>query len=72
MNEHEFLGKMEDILDTDVDISLDSKLADFEDWDSIAFVSFLSLAVTVTKRRIAPDEVKSAVTVGDLYKLLED
>ena len=71
MSEHEFLGKMEDILDTDVDISLDSKLADFEDWDSIAFVSFLSLAVTVTKRRIAPDEVKSAVTVGDLYKLLE-
>ena len=45
MSEQDFLMKMqEEILDTEDEITMGTKLSDIEEWDSLAFVSFMAFA----------------------------
>ena len=70
MSEQDFLMKMqEEILDTEDEITMGTKLSDIEEWDSLAFVSFMAVAKMsgVTVDRTA---VHEADTVGNLYHLL--
>lgn len=71
MNQKDFLTKMqEDVLDTDEEITMDSKLDEMEEWDSLAFVSFIAMANTNGKS-INKEPVKKATTIRDLYELLQ-
>ena len=46
MTEQEFITTMkEEILDTDTDIAMDTVLSNIEEWDSLAFVSFIVIIV---------------------------
>lgn len=70
MTEQEFLTKMqEDILDTEEEITMDTPLADIEEWDSLAFVSFLAMAKLAGKKP-AREAIQRSKTVGELYALL--
>ena len=69
MNVEEFLKKLIDLMDTDAEINLSTKLADVEAWDSLSMVSFYSFCDSKLNRRLLPEQIKSAQTVEDLFKL---
>ena len=72
MNEQEFLEKMKDeVLDTEADISLDMKLEDVEEWDSLSFVSFIAKAKESGFSQVNRDSVNNAVTIQDLFELVK-
>lgn len=70
MQEKDFLEKMAEIMDTEEELSMDAKLKDIEEWDSLSYVAFLAFSATVAKEKIWPADVKAAETIRDLYKLL--
>lgn len=72
MKENEFLSEMQDILDTEKTLTMETGLGDCEAWDSIAYVTFLADMSDYTEKKISPQEVRTAVTVGDLYHLAFD
>ena len=71
MNEENFIKKLVDLMDTEAEINLSTKLADVEDWDSLSMVSFFSFCNTTSSRKVSPDEIKAALTVEDLFKLVK-
>ena len=70
MDQKNFLEKMMDLLDVEEEPSMDSNLEDFEEWDSLAYVTFLAMANRASNKRIAPEDVKAAKTLGDLFNLI--
>ena len=70
MTAENFIEKLVELMDTDSEINLSTKLTDVEDWDSLSMVSFFSFCNTTLKRHVTPDEIKSAQTVADLFKLV--
>ena len=72
MTEQEFIEKMqEDVLDTDVDITLDMALSDVEEWDSLSFVSFIAMAKEAGFTNVNREVVNEAKTVKDLFELVK-
>lgn len=69
MTAEEFIKKLAEIMDTDADLTLSTRLADVEDWDSLSMVSFFSFCDSKLGRRLAPEQIKSAQTVEDLFNL---
>lgn len=70
MEQKEFLNTMADVLDEDVaDLEMDTELSSLDGWDSIAYVAYLAAMSDYTEKKIAPKEVRDAVTLADLYRL---
>ncbi|MBQ9441403.1 MAG: hypothetical protein IJU55_00110 [Selenomonadaceae bacterium] len=70
MSKEEFLEQMLDVLNREEEISLDDKLEDIDEWDSLGYVAFLAMAAEYTEKSIRASEVRGAKTVGDLYNLV--
>ena len=62
---------MMNLLDLDTPPLLTDSLEAFEEWDSLAYVSFLALAKKTFEKRIPPKKVADAKTVGDLFALIQ-
>lgn len=71
MDEKNFLDEMMNVLSTKEKISMDTALDGLEDWDSLAYASFLAFASEVTDKKIVRDELASAKTIRDLYELIK-
>jgi acyl carrier protein len=71
MTKEQFLEKMIDLLDTEDDIVMDSILKDIEEWDSLSYVSFLAMANVSAGKKLVPEMVKMAQTIGDLFELVK-
>ena len=71
MTAEEFVKKLADLMDTDAELKLSTKLADVEDWDSLSMVSFFSFCNSTLNRHLDPEQIKGALTVEDLFKLAE-
>ena len=72
MSEQEFITKMQDeVLDTEIDISLDMALDDVEEWDSLSFVSFIAMAKECRFTGVNREAVNNAKTIGDLFALVK-
>ena len=69
MQVEEFIKKLTEIIDTEENLTLETKLSDIEDWDSLSFVAFLSFCNSKLKLSVTPDELKVAQTVADLFKI---
>ena len=69
MTAEEFVKKIVDIMDTDAEINLSTKLADVEEWDSLSMVSFYSFCDSKLGIKLLPEQIKSAQTVEDLFEL---
>lgn len=70
MDEQAFLSKLKnDVIDTETEITMDTKLADIEEWDSLAFVGFIAIA-KVSGKKVDRKAVQAAQTVKELYALL--
>lgn len=69
MSAEEFINKLVDVMDTETPLQLSTKLADVEDWDSLSMVSFFSFCNSTLGKKLSPEQIKSAQTVEDLFKL---
>ena len=71
MNKEQFLEKMMDLLDSEDEITMESMLGNIEEWDSLSYVSFLAMANVSEGKKLAPEDVRAAQTIGDLFELLK-
>lgn len=71
MTEKIFLEKMVDILDSEMDITMDTKLNEIEEWDSLSAVGYVAMANTVCGKKVNPEDIKKAEYIKDLYNLLK-
>ena len=70
MSAETFIEKLTEIMDTEKNLTLETKLADVEEWDSLSFVTFLTYCNSKLGKSVTPDELKTAVTVNDLFKFI--
>lgn len=70
MKVEDFLKTLKEMMDTDADLTLDTKLSEVEEWDSLSLVTFLSFCNARLNRPVEPEEIKSAKTVSDLYEFI--
>ena len=72
MNEELFRTSLAGILKVAPEsLTMESRLDKQEAWDSMAVVTFLSLASAKFGIRLSPPKVINSKTVGDLAKLLQ-
>lgn len=69
MTEQEFLTKIRAILD-DETITMNTVLANVEDWDSLNFIKYSAMAKSSCGKNILPAHIRTCKTIGDLYNLL--
>lgn len=61
-----------DAMDVDPKILVpDTVLADLEEWDSIAHISFVAVLGDEFNKTVSGADIKAQKTVGDLLKLME-
>ena len=70
MTEKDFLKKFADMIDTEKTLTLETKLSEIAEWDSLNFISFLSFCNSKIGKSVTPDELKAAETVADLFKFV--
>ena len=77
MDVKDFLKAMkEDVLDTEMDLTMDTSLSDIEEWDSLSVVSFLALVKKLNNKTeknhtdVNVKMVQGARTIQDLFNLL--
>ena len=68
MTEEKFIEDFIDMIDTESEVTMDTKLENIEEWDSLSYVSFIANCTSKYKVMFAKEEIKAAVTVADLYK----
>lgn len=62
---------MADILDVEDEITLDTNLSELEEWDSLSIVSYVAMANAACGKKVDVKSVREAVTIQDLYDLLQ-
>jgi acyl carrier protein len=70
MTEQEFKEKMLDVLNREEEVELDTNLNDVEEWDSLAYIAFLTMTADCTDKVIRATQVRNAQTMRDLYELI--
>ena len=69
--EQKFIEELTETIDTEETLAMDTVLEDLEDWDSLSFVSFISMANATYNKKVSAEQVREAVTVADLYALVK-
>ena len=71
MSEKEKIGLLEEIMDLDADtLSVDSVLTEFEEWDSLEALTFISEMDSRFGKKITGNQIKDLVTVADAITLM--
>ena len=76
MDRNDLLGRFKELLDQEFDIdkddvTLESRLYEDLDLDSIDAVDLMAWIVKITGKRMAPEDFKNVATVGDVIDELE-
>ena len=72
MEEKEFLAQLADILETEENVTMETVLGDIEEWDSLSYVSFISMTNAALGKKVTVKELKAANTVAELFALIKD
>lgn len=67
----QFLEKIQDVLDCEQKVKMDTVLDTIEEWDSLGFVAFIAMAKASFGKTVKPEDVRGAKTIEDLYKLVK-
>lgn len=70
MTKEEFLAIMDEILDTEEPLTMETMLDNLEEWDSLSYVMFQAQMLEREQKKMDPNAVKAAHTLADLYELL--
>lgn len=66
MSEQERIELLEEIMDLDAGtLKVDDNLADYEEWDSLAALTFISEMDSHFGKKVTGDQIKAFVTVAD-------
>lgn len=68
MTKAEFLEKLQDIFETDTELTEDMALNDIEEWDSLSMMAVMAFFNKTLSISLLPAEVKTMTTIGDLVK----
>ncbi len=72
MTNEEKIIALEEMMDLEHgSITSDTMLSDLEDWDSVAFLSFIALLDDEFDKQIQGSVIRQQKTVGDLMRLME-
>ena len=71
MDEKTFLEKLEEIMNVEEDLTMDTKLAGLEEWDSLVALMFQSFVFKTTGKAPRPSAIAVAETVRDLYTFVK-
>jgi len=73
MNRQEFLDAIAEILELEEgELKGDEKLADLEEWDSLAFLSVIAMADEEFDVVIQGEQLEKITTVNDLVALVQE
>ena len=67
MDEKDFLEKMDEILNVEESVTMETVLKDLEEWDSLTALMFQNFVFKTTKKAPAPADIKKAESIKDLY-----
>ena len=70
MEEKKFLDELVDMMDTEMELTMDTRLADVEEWDLLIHVAVMAVVATKGLGKVTPQDVKAAETVRDLYAMM--
>ncbi len=72
MTKKEIIANLEDMMELDEgDLSEDSVLAEFDEWDSISKLSLMAFAKKNYQKKLVSDDMKTFTTVQDIIDWLE-
>ena len=72
MSEKEKIGLLEEIMDLEPGtLHIDDVLADFEEWDSLSALSFISEMDERYGKKVPGGQVRKFVTVADAIAIME-
>ena len=72
MNEKERIELLEEIMDLDEGtLKIDDELANFEEWDSLTALTFISEMDERFGKKVTGEEIKSFVTVADAIAIMQ-
>ena len=73
MTNQEKLEKIEEILDLEIGaLGENDVLSDYEEWDSVAVLSFIALMDEEFGKTIKGSDIRELVIVKDLMNMMED
>ena len=72
ITEIELLEEIKITLQREEGLSSDTKLKDIEEWDSLAYISIISLYDKLFDFPITIDKLKKCKNIGDLIKLVSN
>lgn len=72
MRQEQFMNKMIDLLDSEEEIKMHTKLKDLKEWDSLSYVSFLAMANVTAGKNLNPETIKKAKTIADLFEMVRE
>lgn len=72
MEKELFLSKLEELMDTEEKLSMETSLETVEEWDSLSYIAYMAFCVQSAGKNVSPAKVKAAQTVEDLYRLMNE
>lgn len=71
MDEKKFMDMMDEILNIDIELKMETNLGEIEEWDSLAYIMFQSYVAREKRSMVDTSTLKQAKTISDLYDLVK-
>ncbi len=72
MSEQERIELLEEIMDLDAGaLKVDDNLTDYEEWDSLTALTFISEMDSRFGKKVTGDQIKAFITVADAIAFME-
>ena len=66
MSKEEFLVKMQDVLQTDAELTMDTVLGELDEWDSLSMMATMAFLDKNFGVKLKIADLKTLVTIGDI------
>jgi acyl carrier protein len=66
----EFIEKFKEALDIEGEFDINVELEEFEEWDSMGYISIMSMLDEEYGKEVNAGQLKDCKTLADLYKLV--
>lgn len=67
---NEFIEKFKEALDIEGEFDINVELEEFEEWDSMGYISIMSMLDEEYGKEVDANQLKVCKTLADLYKLV--
>ena len=67
---NDFIEKFKEALDVEGEFDINVELEEFEEWDSMGYISVMSMLDEEYGKEVNANQLKDCKTLADLYKLV--